>query len=475
MNDQEKFERRGPPPGWAAPVIVLLGVLLVGSGWQLYISHAEVSRTSRLLQQTQTLGSTLREIHMRYLQSVSSLRLYVANHNSLQSSDYEEGIRSLTTLLEQGAVEAAREPDVPQREAIDGLIVLLAGRIEQMRLARAGFDAEGLPKLVEITRSLDTDETDRRAKERIASVLARKDALVAERESAVQRIDERFQWVLLGFLAVVMMLIALLFQRGQRERMRRRQADEALRATARALESRSAELENANRDLESFSFTVSHDLRSPLRIIEGYAGMLEDDQGERLTEDVRLTVRKIREGASRMSALIADLLAFSRLGKESLVVTLVATKEMVGDVWEETLASWPRSNAVLQLGPLPEAPGDARLIRQVWANLLDNAVKYSSEVGEPKVEVSGSCDAGFARYVVRDNGIGFDMRTAERLFGVFQRLHNDPRFSGTGAGLAIVRRIVERHGGEVWVTAAVGEGASFGFSLPLDVGAGDPR
>jgi signal transduction histidine kinase len=457
---------RGLLAVWTVPVgvVVLVALLLVG-GVQLYGLRSRISDASHLLQQTQSLGSTLREIHVRYLQAVSSLRLYVASRNPLQALDYEDGTAALAGLIDRGTAEAAREPDPLQRSDIGGLMGQLVARIEQMRLARATFQAEGLEKLVEATRRMDTDQQDRRVKERLAKVLEQQESLTQERAANLQRIDSRFQWVLVGFLGLSSCLIIILFLRGHREWLRRRQTDEALREAARALQKRTVELEQANRDLESFTFTVSHDLRSPLRIVAGYAALLEEDHGPGMDDDARLTVRRIREAAQRLGTLISDLLAFSRLGRESLTMSAIPMEQLVREVWEETLAVWPGSRADLQLGPLPSAVGDARLVRQVWANLLDNGVKYSSQVAQPRIEVSGSSDGEYVRFEIRDNGIGFDMKDAGKVFMVFQRLVDDVRFSGTGAGLAIVRRIVERHGGEVWVETAVGEGASFGFSL----------
>ena len=167
-----------------------------------------------------------------------------------------------------------------------------------------------------------------------------------------------------------------------------------------------------------------------------------------------------------MSELISDLLAFSKLGREPLKLAPVHSEALVREVWAQTRESWPHSAAALQLDAVPDAVGDGRLLRQVWLNLLDNAVKYSSRSATPAVTVSGRREGDRVIYSVQDNGVGFDIAQADRLFGVFQRLHSEADFGGTGAGLAIARRIVERHGGQMWATSAVGAGAQFSFSLP---------
>jgi light-regulated signal transduction histidine kinase (bacteriophytochrome) len=214
--------------------------------------------------------------------------------------------------------------------------------------------------------------------------------------------------------------------------------------------------------LESFSYSVSHDLRAPLRAINGFALMLDEDYRDRLDPEGRRLLGVVRANAESMARLIDDLLAFSRLGKTALVSAPVDMNVLVREVLTES-GNVP---AEMRIGALPQAHGDRALLKQVWANLIGNAIKYSANAVAPVVTISGgetpNCDC---EYRVEDNGAGFDMRYYDKLFGVFQRLHSASEFPGTGVGLAIVHRIVTRHGGRVWAEGQVGSGAVFHFTL----------
>jgi len=241
--------------------------------------------------------------------------------------------------------------------------------------------------------------------------------------------------------------------------------EEAVRVNEE-LKQREKELEAANRELESFSYTVSHDLRSPLRAIDGFSQMLEQDHGGALDGEGRRLLRTIRERALRMGELIDDLLELSRLGRKPLATAEIDMTALAGEALRELQASAATTPAKCVIDPLPPALGDPSLMRQVWINLLSNALKYSGRREQPVVNVSGRAEGTENVYQVRDNGTGFDMRYYDKLFGVFQRLHDTAEFPGTGVGLAIVQRVVARHGGRVWAQGKVNEGASFSFALP---------
>ncbi len=229
---------------------------------------------------------------------------------------------------------------------------------------------------------------------------------------------------------------------------------------------RTAQLEAANRELEAFSYSVSHDLRAPLRAINGFAGILVEDFATELPPEARAYLDRIRQGGQRMGELIDDLLAFSRVTKQVMrheQVDMTALVQQVIDV----LKYQDEGHCIeVHVDPLPPADGDPALIKQVWQNLLSNAFKYTRHRDPAVIDVrSQGGDDGETVYLVRDNGVGFDMHYAHKLFGVFQRLHRDEEFEGTGVGLAIVQRIITRHGGRIWVDAAPGRGATFFFTL----------
>jgi len=252
-----------------------------------------------------------------------------------------------------------------------------------------------------------------------------------------------------------------------------RELNRLIEASARAerelegrVRERTAQLEAANQELEGFSYSVSHDLRSPLRAIDGFSRMLTEDYGARLDDEGRRRLAVIRENSRRMGRLIDDLLDFARLGKKPLARSAIDMSSLAGEVYRELRAANPEGAPVFDLGPLPAGWGDPAMLRQVLANLLSNALKYVSKGRAPRIEMKGWADGDHNVYCVKDDGVGFDMAYYDKLFGVFQRLHSEEEFPGTGVGLAIVQRVVTRHGGRVWAESKPDEGSSFYFSLP---------
>jgi signal transduction histidine kinase len=231
---------------------------------------------------------------------------------------------------------------------------------------------------------------------------------------------------------------------------------------------RTAELEAANKELEEFSYSVSHDLRSPLRAIDGFGRILEEEYGPRLDDEGRRLVGIVAENARRMGLLIDGILAFLHLGRQPLRVLPVDMDALARDVFAELAPADRRIG--FEVGNLPPARGDAGMLRRVLAELLSNAIRFSARDDQALIQVGGSDGEEQNSYYVRDNGIGFDMRYADKLFRVFERLHGDAQLEGTGIGLAMVKRIVHRHGGRVWAEGKIGEGATVYFTLPTNKG-----
>lgn len=230
---------------------------------------------------------------------------------------------------------------------------------------------------------------------------------------------------------------------------------------------RTAQLDAANKELEAFAYTVSHDLRAPLRAIDGFSKFLIEDYSVNLDEEGKRLIGLIRKNTQRMDQLIINILALSRVSRGDHRESDIDMTKMVMSMYNECVTSDTTKKMNFKCDPLPNAFGDSIYIKQVWTNLISNAVKFSSLKSNPLIKVGGSVKDGFNVYYIKDNGAGFKQEYAHKLFGVFQRLHKADEFEGTGVGLAIVQRIIHRHGGEVWAESKEGEGATFYFSIPV--------
>ena len=249
----------------------------------------------------------------------------------------------------------------------------------------------------------------------------------------------------------------------------RRAAENSLKVLNKELESRvkerTAQLESANVELEAFSYSVSHDLRAPLRAMDGFSKMLLEDHSESLDGEAKRMLDVIINNSRNMAMLIDDLLAFSRLSRENINISELNMEAIARSVFEEITALMPSRKIELTVKRLPGARGDERMIRQVFYNLIDNAVKFTKNRQAAEIEIGSLYEGNNASYYVKDNGAGFNPQYSSKLFGVFQRLHSTEEFEGTGVGLAIVERIIKKHGGRIRAESKPGEGAVFLFTL----------
>jgi signal transduction histidine kinase len=283
--------------------------------------------------------------------------------------------------------------------------------------------------------------------------------------SGLGELYARLMWY--SLITMLTVLVALgastLLLTAQRRRLNA--AQEALMELTRTLErrvsERTEELNTAMSELEAFTYSVSHDLRSPLGAISNFAGLLRMTEAGRLTEAGKTALGFVESNASRTAELVEGLLEFSRLGRRGVAHAAVPMDALVSEVLADLKAE---QLAVVRRDPLPDCRGDSLLLKQVWTNLIGNALKYSRGRSPARIEIGFEGPA--AAYFVRDNGVGFSMEHTGKLFGVFERLHNDPQFEGTGLGLALVERIVRRHGGRIWAEAEPERGATFRFTVP---------
>jgi PAS domain S-box-containing protein len=260
------------------------------------------------------------------------------------------------------------------------------------------------------------------------------------------------------------------FSKVSRDLTERKRAEEKLAAFNEQLQQTNQELTAANKELEAFSYSVSHDLRAPLRAIDGFSQILLDEYSAALPAEAQEYLRDVRENTRCMGQLVDDLLALARLGRLPLNMQRTEPAAIVHRCLDELPKERNGRRVEIVVGDLPACSADSVLLKQVWMNLLSNAVKYTSRREAARIEVGGGPEdsTGNSLYFVKDNGVGFDMRYAHKLFGVFQRLHLADEYEGTGVGLAIVQRIIHRHGGRVWAEAQPNQGATFFFTLPND-------
>ncbi len=246
----------------------------------------------------------------------------------------------------------------------------------------------------------------------------------------------------------------------------RKKAEQQTESANRALVEQTSELTAVNKELEAFAYSVSHDLRGPLRAIDGFSGILLEEHTDQLDTEGRRLLTVVRENSGLMGQLIEDILELSRIGRSAMERARIDMRKVVAAAVQQAQQQQADRELPIKVHDLPPAVGDERLIQQVWINLLSNAAKFTAPRESPAIEVRGVVENNEHVYSVKDNGAGFDMKYSGKLFSLFERLHSREEFAGTGVGLAIVKRIVERHGGRVWAEGKVNEGATFYFTLP---------
>ena len=482
----------------AAFVVAL--ALLSSIGVLLYRSTANQAETMHWVAHTHAVLAGIQELILRLTDAEAGRRGFIMTGRDRYLVHYtnaaEKVNKVLAELRERTADDSrqqrtcdALEPLIRQRLAVHaesiGAQLKGAGPETQLRLTEKGQD------IMEEIRTL------------IAQMDAAERGLLKTRQSAAQaNLRETKQVALVGAVASFAML-TWVFVLLLRENGRRRQAEGALQKSNEELElrvrqrtaeltqvlvgykqaeqeikklneeleqrvaERTAQLEAANKELEAFSYSVSHDLRAPLRHIGGFVEMLREEASSALNEKSRQHLQVITESTNQMGSLIDNLLAFSRMGRAEVKRTQVNMDDLMKEVLKEARREAEGRTIEWEMDPLPAVLGDRSMLRQVWVNLISNALKYSRPRERARIQVRCSKNrANEWQFSVHDNGAGFDMQYADKLFGVFQRLHQVEEFEGTGIGLANVRRIVHRHGGRTWAEGKLNEGATFYFTLP---------
>jgi len=443
----------------AAFVLVLLVCIAALSFW----SEGRRGTDRKWIEHTHLVIENLQAIRIDITRAENAQRNFLLTGQDKYLQIYERGIARLSKDIQAARELTSDNPD--QQQAIAELQPLISGHLAVLSggiTFRKQHGASAIEALINpnqdeaLTAMIGTKITGMRRREQ---QLLSKRLIVAAASTQMVRIAI----VSANALAILILLVAA--QTVDRESSRRNQAENNLKHLNAQLESRSAELSDANVELESFAYSIAHDLRSPLRHIAGYSNMLAQDYGAHLDAEGLRCLGKIDDGTRMMGHLVDDLLHLSKVGQRDLTIQNTPLGSLLDEAIKGLELECSDRKVEWQIGPLYSAECDPGLVKQVFVNLISNAVKYTRTRECAVIEV------GLARHndervvFVRDNGVGFEMKYATKLFGVFQRLHKARDFEGTGVGLAIVQRIIRKHGGRIWVEAELNQGATFFFTL----------
>ena len=460
------FAFKRHPDDSALPTIGAIAALLALAATAAIALHGigEFQQRVARITHTDTVINHITEIELLVGETQSAVRGFVIAENEGFLQPFQRAREILPQRFVALQALVADNPEQARAAVLLAAQVAAALSIDESLLQLRRNDGAGAA--ITLVASGEGEALTRRVRALADGMIADERKLLGEREqsAAVSALRAR-TLIVLGAL-VGATLFGATFILLRMEYRRRRALDRALLAANDALRQRAVELEASNQELESFSYSISHDLRIPLRAVSGYARMLEEDYAGKFDSEGQRLLAVIRDNSKRMGALIDDLLAFSRLGRQAMQTEAVDMQVLLGSVVEQVRRKDDYPNSHLQIGHLPMCHGDRALLQQVWINLISNALKYSSNVPQPEIQVSGHETSLETIYVVTDNGVGFDMTYYEKLFGVFQRLHSADDFPGTGVGLAIAQRIIKRHHGRIWAESVVDAGTTFFFALP---------
>jgi len=446
------YFKRGVVSGFIITILVISVV-----GVYAYVSIGSLIEGSIIQSRSLLIATCAEKVLLTSIDLETGQRGYVITGDSSFLEPYDNAIQSVDINLTK--LREAMDEFPEKRATIDELQRLVN---QKMEIVKGTVEARSIS--FEAAQERIQRGDGKRLMDRIRVLIdslrgTENERLAMEQASSGSQLYS-IQYLLTGSLAVPAFIVVILFYSINANLNEREKAASLLRKANK-------DITTLNGELESFSYSVSHDLRAPLRSVNGYANVLLEDYGDVLDDEAKRTISVIARNGQRMGELIDDLLDFSRLGRKELMRSSLSMGEMVNNVIEsirETAHYNPK--AKIDVRNLPDVHADNSMIRQVWYNLIANALKYSGKNENPAVEIGSFLREDDVCYYVRDNGVGFNMAYADKLFGIFQRLHKHDEFEGTGVGLALTKRIIERHDGSVWAEGVLNEGATFYFSLP---------
>ncbi len=439
--------------GFAAAILLMIFISFfsIGSIFRLNQKERNVGHTFTVLIKMEEVFSILKDAE-------TSMRGYALSQNPEYLHVYETSLRNLDPQLDELRKLVVDNP--VQMAHFKNLRLLIDKRLHAMKVFLFYFETGQKEIVANMTKAGKGRKLMEQIRQTISVMKETENQLLFQRQQS-SKTSTIFTYLIISLgniLAISAILLAIYFINV--DITKRKEAEEALK-------NRQTELEQVNRELEAFSYTISHDLRSPLRAIDGFGKILKEEYAKDFDEEGKRILNIIQQNAVKMGTLIDDLLDFSRLNRKEIVKTDYDMRELVQEVVQEMRQANLSWNSEVVIREIANAPSDPSLLHQVWANLLSNSFKYCSRKPSSKIEIGSIVKGEEIEYFVEDNGEGFDMQYKNKLFGIFQRLHSYKEFEGTGVGLAIVHRIVHRHGGKVDAYGIVGAGARFTFSLPL--------
>jgi signal transduction histidine kinase len=440
--------------------LVLALSILVVMCYVTYIRTETFIVNSRWVEHTYTVLSQLDRTLSEIKDAETGQRGYLLTRNEKFLSPYYKAENNLPSALEK--LQKLTHDNPNQADTVRRFSELAMDRMDYLKATiesqkhKPWKDDPELFRMLEYGK-LSMDEI----RNHVNNLSMVEEGLLAQRLNLAEESGRSTKiLIIVGNFSAILLLIASFWVIRQ-ENKKRILAQEAAETIA-------AQLQVTNKELESFSYSVSHDLRSPLRAIDGYSRIFEEDYAEQLDDEGKRLLAVVRSSSQKMGRLIDDLLDFARSGRKPLELEQVDMEQLIHEVWEEQTSQWHSAHTpeLIKHAILP-VTADRALLKQVLTNLVSNAIKYSAKKEHPCVSIDAFHRHHDVVYAIADNGVGFDMQYYNKLFGVFQRLHSAEEFQGTGVGLAIVQRIISRHGGAVWAKSELNEGSTFSFSLPM--------